>query len=552
MSELFERLVKSRGISEAFLKPKYEDCVDPFLLPDAEKAVERIKKAVELKEKILIYGDYDVDGVTASVVMNDGLKMAGVEQIEIMLPDRFLDGYGMSKKVVQRAKEIGVGLVVTVDCGSGNKDIVEELKKEGIDTIVTDHHECPEELPEAVAVVNPKRKDINNCVKDWEKHLEELTELRDLAGVGVAFTLIRGLVKKGLIEAGREKWLLDLVVIGTICDSMMMSGENRRLCYFGMIVLNKTRRLGLRELIRKIGAKKINSDTIGYQIGPRLNAAGRMESARKSLELLMAQDRPAAAKLAEDLEELNTERKMQQKNAVKEIRERETINDPVIVVSGDWHEGILGIIAGRLVEDYKRPAFVFTDKDGKLKGSGRSFGDFNLAEALRACKDEIVSGGGHAGACGVKIEKEKFEKFKLAVNDYYRDLMLFDQEQFLEEKEDLEVDYLSELTIDFMGEMSMLEPYGQGNEMPIFLLKGVEVVDKKKMGSDEQHLRLLVRDRDGATMKLVAFNAPKKWLETNVGSKMDIWSYIEENEWNGLRSVEGRIIKMALYQEEYF
>lgn len=552
MSELFERLVKSRGISESFLKPKYDECVDPFLLPDAEKAVERIRKAVENKEKILIYGDYDVDGVTASVVMNDGLKMVGVEQVEIMLPDRFLDGYGMSKKVVQRAKEIGVGLVVTVDCGSGNKDIVEELKKEGIDTIVTDHHECPEELPEAVAVVNPKRKDINNCVKDWEKHLEELTELRDLAGVGVAFTLIRGLVRSEMIEAGREKWLLDLVAIGTICDSMMMSGENRRLCYFGMIVLNKTRRLGLRELVRKIGAKKVNSDTIGYQIGPRLNAAGRMESARKSLELLMVQDRPEAAKLAEDLEELNTERKIQQKNAVKEIRERETINDPVIVVRGDWHEGILGIIAGRLVEDYKRPAFVFTEKDGELKGSGRSFGDFNLAEALRVCKDEIISGGGHAGACGVKIEKEKFEKFKLAVNDYYRDLMLFDQEQFLEEKEDLEVDYLSELTIDFMGEMNMLEPYGQGNEMPIFLLKGVEVVDKKKMGNDEQHLRLLVRDRDGATMKLVAFNAPKKWLETNVGSKIDIWSYIEENEWNGLRSVEGRIIKMALYQEEYF
>ncbi len=552
MSELFERLVKARGISEDFLTPKYEDCVDPFLLPDAKKAIERIGVAVEKKEKILIYGDYDVDGVTASVLMHDGLEMAGIDDIEIMLPDRFLDGYGMSKKVVQRAKEFGAGLVVTVDCGSGNKEIIEELKNEGIDTIVTDHHECPEELPEAVAVVNPKRKDMAQAVEGWENHTEELMEMRDLAGVGVAFTLMRGLVKVGLIEKGKEKWLLDLVVIGTICDSMKMTGENRRLAYFGMIVLRKTRRIGLREIIRNIGAKKINSDTIGFQIGPRLNAAGRMESARKSLELLMAKSRPEAARMAAELEKLNEERKTQQKIAVKEIREKGMANDPVIVAVGEWHEGILGIIAGRLVEDYKRPSFVFTVKDGEYKGSGRSFGDFNLAEALNACKEEIIGGGGHAGACGVKVGVEKMGAFKERVNEYYRDLMLFDQEQFLEETEDLEVDFLTDFTIDFLEEMEHLEPWGEENEAPVFLLKNMFVLDAKKMGTEEQHIRILIRDRDGGTMKLIAFNAPKKWLNTKQGEKIDVWAKVEENEWNGLRSVEGRILKMTLAQEEYF
>lgn len=553
MSELFEQLVRARGISEQFLTPQYDDCVDPFLLPDAEKAINRIKKAIEQREKILIYGDYDVDGVTASVVMYDGLKMAGAGKIEIMLPDRFTDGYGMSKKVIQYAKESGVSLVITVDCGSGNKDIVEALSDENIDTIVTDHHECPDELPDAIAVVNPKRKDIFSIIAEWDKYTKELMDLRELAGVGVAFTLIRGLVKAGMIQSGREKWLLDLVVIGTLCDSMRITGENRRLTYFGMVVLKKTQRPGLREMIRSIGVKKISSNTIGFQIGPRLNAAGRMETATKALDLLMAKNRADAARMVAELDRLNEERKNQQKQAVKEIKEKgEAALEPVIVVAGDWHEGILGIIAGRLVEDYKKPAFVFTMKDGEYKGSGRSFGDFNLAEALAVCKEEIIGGGGHAGACGVKVAKDKMDIFKEKVNEYYRDLSLFDQEQFLEENEDLEINFVGDLTVDFLDEINRLEPYGAENEMPVFLLRSMYVVDARKMGTDEQHMRMLVRDRDGAMLKMVAFNAPRKWLQIKPGEKVDAWIHVEENEWNGLRSAEGRILKMTLAQEEYF
>ena len=236
MSKLFQELVEKRGYSEAFLDPKYEECFSPFLLPEMKKATERISEAAKRGEKVLIYGDYDVDGVTASTVMNDALKLAGVSDVEIMLPDRFKDGYGMSKKVVQEAKEQGRTLVITVDCGSGNWKIVKELKEEGIETIVTDHHEVPEKLPEAVAVVNPKRRDVSSFMeeKSLEENAEKLVYLRDLAGVGVAFEVARALVLEGKIRAGQEKWLLDLVLIGTICDSMKMSEENRRLCFYGM------------------------------------------------------------------------------------------------------------------------------------------------------------------------------------------------------------------------------------------------------------------------------------------------------------------------------
>ena len=249
MSKLFKRLMEKRGITDDFLHPKYEDLADPFLLPDMDKGITRIIKAIETGEKILIYGDYDVDGVTASTVMVDALELAGAKGVEIMLPDRFADGYGMSPKVVNRAVKEGFSLVVTVDCGSRNFEIIDELKAKNIDVVVTDHHECEDELPKAVAVINPKRKDYEG--------------FRDLAGVAVAFKVARALVQKGKIPDGQEKWLLDLVLIGTICDDMPLARENRILGYFGVKVLEKTRRAGLLELMRNAGVKKITSESIG-------------------------------------------------------------------------------------------------------------------------------------------------------------------------------------------------------------------------------------------------------------------------------------------------
>lgn len=542
MSEIFFRLLKKRGITEEFLNPKYEELVDPFLLPDMEKAVQRIVQARDKGEKVLIFGDYDADGVTASTVMFDTLRLAGIKEIEILLPDRFADGYGMSRKAIEKAKEMGAGLVVTVDCGSANEEIIRELRENGVDTVVTDHHECPEKLPEAVAVVNPKRK--SPLEEDKEK-------IRELAGVGVAFMVARAFALRGIIPSGQEKWLLDLVAIGTVCDSMILLGENRRLVFYGMKVIEKTRRPGLKELIRLLKAREINTDVIGFQIGPRLNAAGRIKTAEDALKLLMTTSRTEAARLARELDRYNYMRKEQQTAAVQEIEKAINPRDRVIVVAGDWPEGILGIIAGRISEEHKKPAFALTyiSREEVFKGSGRSFGEFNLKNALDECQKLIVSGGGHAGACGVKVPKDGIEDFRAGMNNYYDELHLKNQERFLERDVDVETEDVGEFDEGLIQEIKRLEPFGDGNLEPTFLLRDVFVLNVKKMGGKGEHLNLFVRGEDGETMKLMGFFAPEEWMEIEKGMRADILITVVLNEWNGLKNVEGRILRLEFRED---
>ena len=535
MSKLFDQLLRKRNLSADFVRPKYEDLADANLLPDMKAAVKRIVQAAKKQEKVLVYGDYDADGITASVVMYDALRMAGVRKIDVMLPNRFVDGYGMSERLLERAVADGVELVVTVDCGSRNSDIVSQLQGRGIDVVVTDHHECGEDLPAAVAVVNPKRPDV--VVPDV---------LRDLAGVGVAFFVARGLVAVGAIKAGQEKWLLDLVAVGTVCDSVPMSLENRRLCFYGMKVLEKTRRIGLKELMRAAGVKKLNGHVLGFQIGPRLNAAGRMESPELALKLLMAQSSAEAAALAAKLEEYNALRKDEQKSAIDEIQEEGLVGrQPVIVVHGRWNEGIIGIIAGQLVERFHKPAFVFTDTSEGWKGSGRSFGDFNLAEALEACADLIERGGGHAAACGLMVPKSGIDEFRQGVNEYYKSLGLVDQKRFWSQDSDLVTENADDLSLELVSEVQQLEPYGEGHAEPVWRFEKVLIQNLRRLGADGKHLCLIVRDASGNTMKLIAFYAPENWFLAEEGQYVDACFTLMENEWNGLRSVEGRLVKLS-------
>lgn len=533
-SKVFERLVEARGLRQEYLRPKYEECLDPFLMPGIEAAIQRLRQAVSGQEKCLIYGDYDVDGVTASTALYDALRLMGIKEVEVMLPNRFTDGYGMSTKVIQKAKEECIKLVLTVDCGSRNHEIVSELKQQGIDVIITDHHECSDTLPEAVAVINPKRKDV-----------EVVEELRNLAGVGVVFKLAQALAREGMIPEGQEKWLLDLVVIGTICDSMKLSGENRRLCRYGLLVLEKTRRPGLKELMAKAGVKELSGEVIGFQIGPRLNAAGRMDTAEIALKLLMARQRAEAARLAGELDRLNALRRKQQIEAITEINERGLVEGEVIIEMGEWHEGVLGIIAGRLTEEYKKPAFALAKLDGEIKGSGRSFGDFNLAAALDACRKYIIGGGGHAEACGVRLAEGGLDGFRRAMNEYYRSLNLENQERFLEVKEDLGIERNEDLSLELAEELKTLEPFGNGNEVPIFRLKEMRVMEAARLGAEGQHLRLLVWDKAGRGMKIIGFGVPEEYLNLKAGDTIDAWVTLEENVFRGIRSVEGRIVKLS-------
>ena len=537
MNKLFAQLVEKRHLSEAFLHPRYEDLTDPFGLTDMDMAVSRIKKALNNNEEILIYGDYDVDGITASTLMEQALILAGIspKNIEIMLPDRFADGYGMSPRLIERAKNDQITLVITVDCGSSNYAVINELNTLQIDTIITDHHECPETLPEAIAVINPHRQD------------KPTPMLQNLAGVGVAFKVAQALVKSGLIAEGQEKWLLDLVLLGTICDNMLLTGENRILGYFGVKVLAKTRRPGLKELMRTANVKRITSESVGFQLGPRLNAAGRLETAELSLELLRTNANTEATTIAARLEELNKKRRLEQRAATEEIAHREQKNEPVIIETGNFHEGILGIVAGRLVEEYHKPAFVLTEIDrGILKGSGRSFGDFNLAEALNSVKDLIISGGGHAGAAGVKFEQKNLFEFRERINEYYKSLHLVEQENYFKSHAELETVDLGDISLELVEDLKLLEPFGAGNEEPVICIKSPEIVETRRMGDQGQHLRIDLRGKDGKILKCVAFSASEAWFNLDNNETYNFLIKPVENEWNGTRSVEARLIDVVM------
>lgn len=528
MSELFRKLCEVRGVGADFLAPKYEDSVS-LDLPDMGRAIDRILKAAEAGEKIVIYGDYDVDGVTATALMNDVLREVGVAEIECILPDRFMDGYGMNMGAVEGIVASGAKLVVTVDCGSGSEETIATLLARGVETIVTDHHEVLEVPKSAVAVVNPK--------------LGDGEDMKRLAGVGVVFKMAQEMVKRGLIKAGREKWWLDLVAIGTICDSMDLVGENRRLVKYGLMVLEKTRRVGLRELMRVAGVKRVDSFAVGYMIGPRLNAGGRLESAYKSLRLLMSSGRAEAAALAEELQELNMQRREVQAAGLLEIDEM--IDDaPVVVVRGKWHQGIVGIMAGRVMERYSRPAIVFAEvPDGLLKGSGRSFGEFDLSLLIASLGDLVVRGGGHKQAAGMTILAADFDKVVVATEEYYRSLGLGEQSGYLRAEPDLVVNDLSEMGTDFYDEMLALAPYGQGNREPLWRMCG-EVAQTRWIGKDKAHFCMFVRDGRGVEMKMLGWSAPREWEQFGVGAQVCVDFRLRDSEWQGTRKTEGEIVSI--------
>ena len=533
MTEIFSQILADRGLDKSFLSPRYEDLFDPFLMLGMNKAVERIEQARDNAEHILIYGDYDADGVTSSTVLFTALKDFGCENVEVILPNRFTDGYGMKDGAIEEIVARGTNLVITVDNGSGSGGTIEKLKERGIDTVVTDHHEIPNKPEAAVAVINP--------------HLPgEKYGLR-MAGVGVAFTLARALNmhKNGGSCDGQEKWLLDLVTLGTICDSMVLRGENRIFTYYGLKVFPKTRRRGIKELAQRAGVKldEVNGRAIGFQLGPRINAAGRMKSADLALNLMMTDKRSEAFVLAEELDGLNAERRKAQDEAVKEANLQVSETDSVIVVHGKWHEGIVGIVAGRLVEIYKKPAIVFAElEDGVLKGSGRSFGDFSLAEALLEMPEGLLlSGGGHAAACGLSLSGENLEDFKREINDYYDGLGLVGQERYLRQASDVILGDFSKLSLELCDEIVQLEPFGEGNQEPIF-----EITTTVKMARvlKEEHLALTLKDRNGLEFRLMGFYVPDEWLKVKAGEDVLAQFTLMKNEWNGNTKLEGMIVSL--------
>lgn len=538
VEQIFEQILENRGISkedrEAFLNPNYDNQHDPFLLPDMKKAVERLLVAHKKQEKITVYGDYDVDGVSASTVILTAFEKFGFKNVDYFLPDRFKDGYGMNERGVKILAERGTNLILTVDCGSLNHAEIDFAKGFGIDTIVTDHHNIAEIQPNAVAVVNPRRPE------------NQYPQAEKFAGVGVAFKLVQALqAKLDGFPAGQEKWLLDMVALGTVCDVMEQTIENRQNIFWGLKVLAKTQRVGLKSMLALAGIKDPKSSTLGFIIGPRINSAGRLETAEKALDLMLEKDAFAAFEKAKSLDDLNKVRRKIQHEALEIAiqKAKDFQKDDVLVVADEsFNDGIIGIVASGLLERFKKPVFVISIEGNIAKGSARSFGNFSASQAVEQAREIIIKGGGHDAAAGVTLPTDKIDIFRRIVNDFYKSLKLKNQLEKLLPKVDIQLEDFSPISLQLFEKISQLEPFGKGNEEPTFEIENVRVVSRQEMGEQKQHLKLILTDGEHE-IKMLKFNAPKEFF-AEIGEEVDVIFSIGLNEWQGQKNVEGQILHL--------
>ena len=540
---LFEQILATRGLDDAakrerFLQPDYNAKHDPFLLPDMQKAVNRLKRARKNQEKIVIYGDYDIDGLSATALLLDAFESFGFSQVDAFIPNRFTEGYGMTMGAVDKVKKMGAELIVTVDCGSLCHEEIAYASTLGIDTVVTDHHNVARTRPPATATVNPK----------YEGHDYPF---RDLAGVGVAFKLVQAMQQQmeGLPE-GFEKWLLDLVSLGTVCDVVTLADENRANVFWGLKVLEKQRRPGLQALLAVAGAEpnKITARTLGFGLGPRMNAAGRLDSAVHSLKMLRAKDKATALEAAQRLDEFNTERKSIQQTIYDEAcqqADKMTKDDVLVVSAPEWNHGVIGIVASKLVEKYHKPVFVIAERGDEATGSARSFGEFSAADAVRASDDIILRGGGHAAAAGVTLDTAAIPAFRKRINEFYRSLKLKNQEKFLLPRTDAAVVDFSDLTEELVSQIATLEPFGNGNPEPVLRIDNALVIAVRQMGADGQHIKITLEDEKQNAIQMIAFSAPAHFF-VEPGARVDVWFQPILNQWNGRQSVEGRLLHLGL------
>ncbi len=577
---LFDDILKARGLEgevrELFLSPSYESGHDPFLLPDMDKAIERLVAAHNKREIITIYGDYDIDGLTATTVLLDAFDSFGFENIDAFIPNRFVEGYGLTVDAVERIAAAGTQLIVTVDCGSLSEKEIIRANELGVDVIVTDHHNVAPTQPPAVAVINPKRllADYPGCYEkyvlktqdgSWKmedsgvqspnshSHIpySKLYPFIDLPGVGVAFKLVQALQTRlpGL-EKGQEKWLLDLVALGTVCDVVTLVNENRTHVYWGLKVLAQTRRPGLRALMAVAGIEpsQISARHLGFGLGPRMNAAGRLETAQHALDMLRSSEGMVALEKARLLDELNMNRRTDQDKIFKAaiIQAEQFLQDPVLVVSAPgWNHGIIGIVAAKLLEKYKKPAYVLQEMGEESKGSARSYGDFSAADAIRAADDIITKGGGHKLAAGVTMPTANIATFRRRVNEFYRSQKLLNQAALLLPKADVTIDDLSEVDEQLLDLLKSMEPFGSANPEPILRIEEVTVIAVRRMGADAQHVKLDVQDKKRFRMQVLKFNAPDHYF-VEPGETVTIWFQPTINEWQGRRSVEGMLLHLSM------
>ena len=460
---LINRGITGSALARKFLDPSAADFSDPFAFKDMLDAVDRVRKAIQNQEKVMVFGDYDVDGVTSVALLKSVLKGLGLEASHYM-PHRVKEGYGLSREILKIARENNISLLITVDCGISNAYEVAQLKKHGVDTIITDHHEpSVDKLPSAAeAVINPK---VKGCGYPF----------RELAGVGVAFKLCQALTGDKL------SGYLDLVALGTIADVVPLTGENRVIVKEGLKVLSQAKRPGIRALMERAGIlnKKFTTTFASFILGPRLNASGRMDSPEASLHLLLSQDKGEAETLAQLLEQYNRERQRVESKIIEEaeavINKEVNFKDHkvIVVAKEDWHQGVLGVVASKLADRFYRPAIVISLSEGVCKGSGRSIKNFHLFSALGECSKFLESFGGHAHAAGLTITRESIKDFRESINRLAHDKLSI--EDLLPGIDiDMEAGFAG-LNLKSVAELQRLEPFGASNPEPLFITRGLKL-----------------------------------------------------------------------------
>lgn len=541
-------LLVNRGLTEkneisAFLDKSQMPLHDPFLLKDMDKAVERINRAIEKKERICIYGDYDVDGVTSTVLLYFYLCSKGLE-CEYFIPERISEGYGLSRPVIEKMKG-RVDLIITVDTGVTAVAEAEFAKSIGIDMVITDHHSCRETLPDVCAVVNPHRED-------------SAYPFRNLAGVGVVFKLLCAL------EGDTDKILelySDIIAVGTVADVMPIIGENRRITGIGLEKLSKTENLGLLALMRKAGiikygrsSKKITSATVGYVLAPRINAAGRIACASRAVDLLLTKNENEADVIAEELCEINKQRQATEQKiyeqAVELIKNSGSDDRFIVLAYEGWHQGVIGVVASKIAERYSRPCILFSFDGDTAKGSGRSIKGFSLMDALSECGDLLLEYGGHELAAGLSIERDKIDAFREKINNYASPL-LGESISSIPLEIECEVNF-SDLDEEGVEEILGLEPFGLSNPQPVFILRDVKLHDVVPL-SQGKHVRFRAcRAENGRNMSLnaVCFGTPFDRFGYCEGDVCDIVFTVDMNEYMGFRSPQLFIKAISLSKNE--
>lgn len=528
LNRLLSTLLTNRGITEEaeitkFLNPKRSDFYDPFGMPDMEKAAERILKAIKDKEQIIIYGDYDVDGITSITVLKKFLLERGAI-VDDYIPNRLDEGYGLNKEAIKKIVEEKYTLMITVDCGISGIDEVEYANSLGLETIITDHHEQAEKLPRALAVVDAKRKD--------NKY-----PFNQLAGVGVVFKLIQGIGIKLNLEEKEYLKFLDLVCVGTISDIVPLVDENRVIAKLGLKLVKVTKNIGLKTLLNSIGYKNIDSTCVSFGLAPRINACGRMGHQEEALKLFLTEDPNEAGRIANKLNEYNRERQEKEKKIFTEALEmiKNDKNDkPCIILAGEnWHHGVIGIVASKVTEMYFKPSILICLEDDEGKGSGRSIPGFDLHEALSKCDKYIKKFGGHSMAIGITIKKDEFSKFKEQFEEYASSCNIDKIVPVIHIDEEVS---LRNINKEVVKELSLLEPFGEGNKMPLFLYKNLKIHSIRAL-SEGKHLKLTLKD-DNYMIDAIGFNMGELANEYLIGNKVDIVGTLEINNFNNNDNIQ--------------